>query len=260
MKKEKMLNKIIVNADDYGFNERYTHAIVQAFREQLISSTSVCANGTYLKEAYELACENDFSDKIGIHINLTQGIPLTKNISEDPFFCKDGLFHKNIDRYKMPNRKQIMEVRKEVDAQIECLLEMGYSLTHADSHHHIHTAVFLEKIIAEELQKYQIKKIRLYRNVGKMPPLKRKLKKLSNLRLQKQGFATAEYFGEIEDYQSEMRILKERLCEIMVHPDYDEAHVLVDRMRCKNGYAVGRPLEEIKRLTEGTQLISYRDI
>ena len=82
------MGKIIINADDFGLAESSSKAIAKAFSENLISSTTACANGDYIEQAYNIARDNGFLDKIGIHINLTEGKPLTDGIKTDAFFVK----------------------------------------------------------------------------------------------------------------------------------------------------------------------------
>ena len=47
-----MKEKLIVNADDYGLTESCSKAIAEAFEKNLISSTTACANGEYIEEAF----------------------------------------------------------------------------------------------------------------------------------------------------------------------------------------------------------------
>ena len=122
------MGKIIVNADDFGLNKSCSCAIKEAFSKGLISSTTACANGEYISEAYQLARENHFEDKVGIHINLTEGVPLTDKIKEDPFFCENGKFHNRINRFQRLSGEQIYEVQCEVRAQIEYLKTYGLTI------------------------------------------------------------------------------------------------------------------------------------
>ncbi|MBQ1453116.1 MAG: ChbG/HpnK family deacetylase [Ruminococcus sp.] len=89
-----MTKQIIINADDYGLNERNSKAIAQAFENGLITNTTVLANGEYLDEALALAREKNFFDKLGVHLNLTEGEPLTEDIKSCPRFVSGGVFNK----------------------------------------------------------------------------------------------------------------------------------------------------------------------
>ena len=254
------MNKIIVNADDFGLTESCSNAIVEAFKENLISSTTAIANGKYIEQAYQLARDNDFSDKIGIHINLTEGVPLTERIKKDSFFCENGMFHDRINRLQKPDKNQIENLKNEVTAQIERLLNLGFTLTHADSHHHIHTDIFFEDTIKDVLFSYGIKKIRIHRNFGKIKFYKRVGKSLYNIKLHRQGFITTEKMGSFEDLQNSPKTVSDNLCEIMVHPDFDKLGRLIDRTDYKNDMPIGQDLSDIRKYTNGINLMSYKEL
>lgn len=256
----KMQNKIIINADDFGLCESCSKAIIEAFKQNLISSATAMANGEYIKEAYKLAEENGFVDRIGVHIVLTEGKPLTEKIKNDPFFCENGFFHGKINRMKRPNQIQLDEIREELSAQIEKLRDLGFSISHADSHHHIHTDVFFIKTIERVLIKYGINKIRIHRNFGKIPFYKKIVKDCYNQKLTKHGFSTTEKMGSLEDLANFSEIIRNHFCEIMVHPDFNANGEIVDRIDWKNNFAIGENLTKINNYITDFKLISYRDI
>ncbi len=255
-----MVNKIIINADDFGLTESCSKAIAKAFSKNLISSTTACANGDYIEKSLSLAKENGFLDKIGIHINLTEGKPLTKDISCDSFFCSNGEFHGHIDRLKKPTNEQLVELKEEVTAQFERLLSLGYVIDHADSHHHIHTDVFFENTVKDVCFSFGVKKIRLHRNFGDIRFYKRVVKNLYNKKLHRQGFITTDKMGSFEDVKNFPKTIRNYLCEIMVHPDFDIDGQLIDRTDFKNGIPTGNNLEELTDFINGFKLVSYKDI
>lgn len=254
------MGQVIINADDFGYTESCTNAIAVAFTDKLISSTTAMANSDYIEEAFRLAAKNGFLDKVGIHINLTYGIPLTEEIKQDPFFCSDGKFHNKIDRHKRLTKKQVEEVKDEVNAQIKKLKGMGFTLTHADSHHHIHNAVYILNPIVTCLLDAGITKIRLHRNVGNISFYKRILKQMYNKRLRAMGFKTSERMGGLNDILGDPNILEKFSCEVMVHPDFDDLGNLIDRKEKINGVAVGDKLGRLAPYISDGNVISYKDL
>ncbi len=254
-----MTDKIIINGDDFALNKSCTEAIAEAFDKNLISSATACANGEFLGLAFSMAKEKGFNENVGIHINFTEGRPLTKNILNDEFFCAEGVFHGKIDRLKKPSDKSVENLKEELSAQIEKLKGAGFTLSHADSHHHIHTAVFLEEPIKEILFKYGITKIRLHRNAGKIPLYKKIVKNIYNSALKKQGFATTEKFGGVSDF-TENALSDKFFSEIMVHPDFDSSGALIDRKDYVSGVAVGESLFAVKDIIKDKTLVSYRQV
>lgn len=253
-------NAIIVNADDFGLTESCTRAIAEAFRGGLISSTTACANGAAIEEACRIAKENGFLTRVGIHINLTEGTPLTKGMKTDPFFCADGAFHGKINRLKKPSKETLSHLEAEVAAQIERLRAVGFPISHADSHHHIHTAVFLIGTIEKVLKRYGIGKLRLHRNLGAIRFYKKIVKNRFNKSLQKRGFITTEKMGSLDDLVLMPKVAKAHLTEIMVHPDFDAQGRLIDRADFENGSPVGCELCKIAPYLQNETLISYGDL
>lgn len=255
-----MQNKLIINADDFGLTKSCSLAIADAFDKNLISSTTACANGEYIENAVSLAKEKGFADKIGVHLNITEGKPLTSGIKKLSFFCENGEFHGKIDRYKKPTKEELACFKEEITAQIEKILRLGINPTHIDSHHHIHTAPYFIATVKAVANKFGIKKIRLHRNVGKIKFYKKLGKTLFNRRLCKDGFITVEKFGSVEDFGINRSALEKFSCEIMVHPDYDEKGELIDRTDITEKGNSGAPLYGIKNIIGDKTLISYGEL
>ena len=246
----------IINADDFGLSDSANRAIAAAFSDRLISNTTIMANGKAFSEAVALANESGFSDKVGIHFNLTEGEPLTGGIKKCPSFCKDGVFHGKIDRLKPLNRTEKDAVYAELSAQVQKIKSAGLNIDHADSHHHIHTAVFIAPTVFRVCSENGIDKIRIHRNVGAIPSYKKAIKNLYNRRLRKKGFLITGNFGSLDDIKDVP--LPDNL-EIMVHPDYDKDGILIDRRDFTDGIPSGIPLPSLEK-EKGVKLTSYGEI
>ena len=134
------MNRIIVNADDFGLNEHCSKAIAETFEKELVTDTTMMATGEYFDEAVALAKERGFIDKIGIHLNLTEGVPLTSEIKQCPRFVTDGRFNKQYDRTKRLTPEEKDAIYKELTAQVRKRCRQRASPSPMpDSHHHIHT-------------------------------------------------------------------------------------------------------------------------
>ncbi|MBR4909988.1 MAG: ChbG/HpnK family deacetylase [Clostridia bacterium] len=247
--------QIIINADDFGLSDNVNRAIVSAFENGLISDTTMMANGSAFDEAVTLAKENGFADKVGIHFNLTEGAPLTEDIRNCPAFCENGVFHNHINRLKPLNSVEKASVFKELSAQAAKIKAAGLKIDHADSHHHIHTAIFIAPIVFKVCKEFGIEKIRIHRNTGSIPAYKKVIKNLYNKNLRKKGFITTGYFGSLDDIGE---VLPENL-EIMVHPDFDKDGALIDRREVIDGIPAGIPLYSIPDKYNIT-LKSYGDL
>lgn len=223
------MNVLIINADDFGLDSDTNSAIVQAFKLKLCSSTTIIANGNAFSEAVLLARENNFSNKIGVHINLSDFYPLTSQIMYNKLFCNDDGSFRTLWRTKYKHGVHINKslrnlIANEMKAQIEKCLGEDIKPTHIDSHMHIHTLPGICKIICDVAKQYNINKIRLSRNCGLVgvPHYKVLYKYLFNKILGMKGFITTDYFGSIDD----VKILQSKYpditncksIEIMCHP------------------------------------------
>ena len=219
-----------VNADDFGISEEASLAILECFQKKLIHSTTACPNGKYFEQAMKLASRNELGDKIGIHLNITEGTPLTTAIRNERFFCDgNGNFHGNINRYKRLNVHQKKVLEEELIAQFQKFWECGLPIHHLDSHHHIHTAPNMSAIFLSMAKRYDIAGIRITRNVNVNNCVKRLLKWIFNQKLSRKKLAFSDHLGSIEDYLKKKKYSNWwEIDEVMVHPTYNSCKELID--------------------------------
>lgn len=220
---------ISVNADDYGWNERNSTAIVEAFNHGIIDTTTMMVNTEYFSEAVELAKENMFSYAVGIHLNLSAGKPVTEEIKSDPTFCDpDGNFHGNIWRIKL-SRHQKCEVEEELKAQLNKFLSANLQIHHIDSHRHIHISPDIFPIVIRLAREYQVKKVRIASNCTNMTIKRKAYVWLLNTYLKITRMNYTDYFGSIDDVREKILKAIDKDIEIMTHPDYSISNDLIDR-------------------------------
>lgn len=249
--------KLIINADDYGLWEHNSRAIAEAMKQGLITDTTMMATGDWFDEAVLLAKEEGFADRIGIHFNLTEGKPLTEEMKRCPMFVENGRFHKHPDRLHPLSKEEEEAVYLELSAQVQKIKGAGIEITHADSHHHIHTGPFLIPIFLEVCRDAGIEKIRLHRNIGKIPFYKKIVKKRFNKSLLREGMKCTNHFGSLEDALGYG--LPDGITEIMVHPDYDKDGKLIDRVEFLDGVPAGDALSRLEKFSTAEK-IDYRSL
>lgn len=88
-------HKLIINGDDFGMDSSINTAVIKSFENLLISSTSLITNMPGFKDAEHLIHTNKVLDgNVGIHINITEGDPLTDEIRKCKRFCnKEGVYN-----------------------------------------------------------------------------------------------------------------------------------------------------------------------
>ncbi len=250
---------VIVNADDFGKSESVNRAITECFAKGMIQRTTIMVNMPAADEAVAIAKEQGFAGRVGIHLNLTEGLPLTLDIRSNPLLCDEkGNFHAGFQRttkYRLyMDELTIGQIQKELDAQLEKYGAYGFTLWHVDSHHHVHTNYPVLRALKPLAKKYGFSSIRLGRNLFRGGnPMMKLYKILYNRALRKLCRETTDYFGSYKDFASYFSLElpppeKERAAavkntaehnavknflskyrlELMVHPMYDEQDVLVD--------------------------------
>jgi predicted glycoside hydrolase/deacetylase ChbG (UPF0249 family) len=125
------MRRLIVNADDWGLTRGVSEGILAAHRHGIVSSTTVLATAALDREL--VARVRDSGLGLGLHVNLTLGVPLTRGRS---LVDGDGRFVR--DARRAATRATAAEVRAEVEAQVQRFEStLKRRPTHLDTHHHV---------------------------------------------------------------------------------------------------------------------------
>ena len=71
---------LIVNADDYNTDPERNRGIIEAARTGILTSASVLTNMSGLEGSLD-ALEQVLGAHMGVHLNLTRGRPLSRDVS-----------------------------------------------------------------------------------------------------------------------------------------------------------------------------------
>jgi predicted glycoside hydrolase/deacetylase ChbG (UPF0249 family) len=230
------LSMVIINADDFGMSSTVNSAILFSMEQGLVTSTSIMANMPGFEEAAALAREHsELRGRVGVHLNLTEGKPLTEPILSCTVFCgADGLFYFKRNRPLFRLEKPVKAAAyEELKMQLQRVVDAGITPTHLDSHHHIHTEWAIVPLVCRLAEEFRIPRIRLTRNMGRQPSYLKRLYKTVFNRWQlgrHTGLSNTDLFGDIADmvYQSRTGWPEGKNIEIMVHPLFNENGELVD--------------------------------
>ena len=250
------MKKIIVNADDFGINEVVTTEIERMIEAGAVSSTTIMANGTCLNEVGRfVSSHSDVS--FGVHLCLSEFDSLTKSeglarsglIDEKGKFIRMSIFNnKNLNEEYV--RRAIQD---ELNAQIDVIESLGIPISHADSHHHVHTIYALREVFAETLRKRNISKIRIGSDFSKLRMkahlclwLKRKL--LNDFYI-KRFVTTDAFYSYAEFLNGGFSLNGKGTIELMCHPGHTGKD-FQNEMR----------LVEEKQALKNAKLISYNDL
>ena len=120
--------RLIVNADDFGFNRDVNAGIVEAHRQGILTATTLMANGNAFDDAVALARENPSLD-VGCHLSLVQGCSVVDPSRRLP---------PTIAAFLRALIRRELNVYKEGYAQLSKLHAAGIRPTHIDTHKHTH--------------------------------------------------------------------------------------------------------------------------
>ena len=130
-------HRVIVCADDYGMTPGVSRAIRELLAARRISATSVMAASAFWPEQAPALKAMAAGWDIGLHVTLTDQVPL----GPMPSFAPSGRFPGLGAVYKagIGRRLPLGEIRQEIDRQIASFIDhFGGPPAHIDGHHHIH--------------------------------------------------------------------------------------------------------------------------
>jgi chitin disaccharide deacetylase len=246
---------VVINADDLGLSSATDRAILESFGANLITSASLMTNMPAFEDAVALVRGAHLDDRIGVHLNLTDGRPLTEPIRHLPGLCDPtgSLLRRRGSVWRL-SREEAAAIELELSAQVAAALEAGLTPSHLDSHHHVHTQWPIASIVLRIAAAHRIPMIRLARNCGPMAAGPRQLyKSVLNRRLRRHGMAGTRYFGSAADAAT--LVEPSGPVEIMVHPQFDGSGRLIDATTGAG------PLEAASDAWRNVgRLVSYRDL
>lgn len=270
--------KVIVTADDFGLNPNRNRAILYAMQNNICTQASLIVNSPYTEEAFQLAYKNGYIHKVGLHLNLTFGHPLTQSILRIKKYCKDGMFSEGNPRSfrNVISLTNVKVIRSELEAQMKKFFDYGFTLRHIDSHNDILYNLPVWLALKPLLTKYKINSLRgiepylfgYYRNRNQFSylPLKYyflfffKYVRIKNILILVGGrninHFIDDYYGKY-NFMRTGQISRDGVFEVIVHPDYDGENY-IDRTNFdsfRNLFTLDNTTEKLK----GFEKISYID-
>lgn len=159
--------RIIVNADDFGYNSDCNKATIELLEGNTIRSATILTDFQGFSEAVHYAKNATKKDlSFGLHFNLVEASGLMKYSTKDGFLKVFHHLHPVIQRFLLLTtliNKEI--IAKEFERQLLCLLNAGVNVSHIDSHGHVHKFPIVLKAIIPIMQKYGIVNIRRPENI-----------------------------------------------------------------------------------------------
>lgn len=226
---------LVVNADDFGFARDVNEGIVAAYRDGILTSTTLMANGAAFEHAVEMAGANPGLD-VGCHLVLVGGPGQPATVTD----LIRELALRRVDLYGQLRR------------QVERILGAGIRPLHLDTHKHTHLLPPVLEAVARLSEEFGVPWVRrpfdLPLNGQRVPWRLRAVSRgLGVLRRRVQRvlaahgcrmtdhFAGFQITGRLEasDVVRLIESLPEGVTEFMVHPGYCTAELRAARTRLK---------------------------
>ncbi|MEN6558384.1 MAG: ChbG/HpnK family deacetylase [Thermoguttaceae bacterium] len=178
--------RVSLHADDLGLNRSVDDGVVRGFRDGLLTSASVLANAPDVPHAMD-AWKSLLADQsagslpssefrtrlddprrpfdLGVHGNLTQGRPLTRDFpselldAEGRFLGVFSLF----GRLHRGGRRFSAAIRAELKRQIERVADHGVQPTHFNGHQYVELFPAVAPIVLDLLAEFHIPSVRVAR-------------------------------------------------------------------------------------------------
>jgi hopanoid biosynthesis associated protein HpnK len=157
--------KLIVNADDFGLSERVNDGILQSHGSGILTSASIMANGAGFEHAIGI-CRAVPTLDVGIHLTLVEEEPVLRTNLVPSLIDGTGRLHRHaaiFTRRYFAGTIRLEEVECELEAQIQKVMSYGITVSHLDSHQHLHMLPQVLAITIKLAKKYGIGAIRLPR-------------------------------------------------------------------------------------------------
>lgn len=126
--------RLIITADDLGASEGRNAGILDAWRDGVVTGTTLLVNGDAMEDGARLVREHGIP--CGVHLNLSEGMPLGGPI---PGICdEEGRFLGKMGLRRALIEKDVdaLAVKRELRLQIERAKELGIIPDHLDTHQH----------------------------------------------------------------------------------------------------------------------------
>lgn len=184
------LVRLVLHADDFGMNAGVNQGIISSFSEGLLTSTSILANAPAAKEACAAWLKLDLERRsgrlaslsrrrflqdsgsafdLGVHLNLTQGKPLTGEQYPAQLLDREGRFpgvFSLLGRLVAGGSRYRQAIRHELVSQIEFVRSRGLTITHLNGHQYVEMLPVVSEIVPELLDRFSIPVVRVARERG----------------------------------------------------------------------------------------------
>ncbi len=219
---------LIVNADDLGLSKSVNEAILLCYKKGYINSSSIITNTPFFDETVQLVHDNEVITNLGVHINFAEGKPLT-NFNYHEYLNHNGEWdwEKTRKYSNSLNTEAKNAFLTELYAQVDKALSANLTITHIDSHYHLHILPCFYNLFIKAAKKYNVK-LRLAQLSHEQNVIKYlyRLYINSKIKLNRRNYSAK--FENLGEFLKVFPKNKDHNIELMVHPEVDASGNLTD--------------------------------
>jgi chitin disaccharide deacetylase len=230
--------RIVLNADDFGFSADTVRATIECFESGWLTSASLMPGMPATAEALVFASAHpEFS--FGVHLTFVGDGAERSTAPPDEvpaLVDSDGRFPPtNTVRLRaLARRLPEDQIQREVEAQVRAITDLGVTVSHVDSHRHLHKYGPFRVALARVLPKLGVERVRNVQDVYIRRPLRSPTFWLGarwRRRLMAQFTTTTHFYMATSARDGDWTPLLEQLrtvppdatLEVGAHPGYEEA-------------------------------------
>uniref|UniRef100_A0A7M5WSQ0 Carbohydrate deacetylase n=1 Tax=Clytia hemisphaerica TaxID=252671 RepID=A0A7M5WSQ0_9CNID len=167
---------IKVTADDYGYCPQRNEGILEALNDGIVNSVSVLVNAAFVDPIPLKCCLKTAVKKLklGLHLNLTEGRPVTSFDSVETLLDHDNEFFPKAlfqEHLKLFSKTQIYQ---EIKNQIVLFNEIfGKNPDYIDGHQHCHIFPIITEELVKCMDEFDIQETRIPHEIVDLVDLKR---------------------------------------------------------------------------------------
>jgi predicted glycoside hydrolase/deacetylase ChbG (UPF0249 family) len=213
------VKRLIINADDLGYDPEVSRGIVEAMERGVVSSTTMMVNGPHAEDAARRVRGKAWG--IGLHVNLARWAPLSAPLRSSGEFVEARAAALTSEQVEAETLAQL--------DRLEALL--GTPATHLDVHKHLHRH---PGVLAGLLRAARARGLA----VRAIDPAMREQVRAAGVRTPDHfvGDAGADPYWTLARLGAALAALEEGTTELMCHPGYAPSQV-------KSGYSAQREVE-----------------
>lgn len=156
------MKELILNADDFGLTDGVNEGIIRAFRDGVLTSTTLMANGPAFDHAVECARANPKLG-VGCHLVLVGGTPVAPLEEIPSLVGTNDRLPSSLAAFAARvscGAIRAEDIERELRAQIGKIRGTGIEPTHLDTHKHTHAHPRVMKVLAQVAQDLSITRVR----------------------------------------------------------------------------------------------------